>query len=230
MALTGSPWPRRLLLATFIGFAFLFLLLLPLQPFSGSYLIKAVPAASLAMLAAAHIPGRQGKLLAAGFLFSTGGDIALELDRDNLFVVGLALFLVAHLFYIAAFLQDARLKAGRRPAIVLLLLYSSVLTYLLWPALGALRLPVLVYIVVITAMGMVAAARPGPGAWLVVAGAFLFILSDSLIAINRFLRPVPANRFAVMSTYYSAQFLIAYGMLAAVKIGRPAETYPGDKT
>ena len=223
MSLTGIRLPRRLLLATFIVFAPLFLLLLPAQPYPGSYLIKAVPAASLALLAAGHIPGRQGKLLAAGFLFSTGGDIALELDRDGYFVVGLALFLVAHLFYSAAFLQDARPAAARRPAMVLLLVYSSLLTILLWPALGEFLLPVLIYIVAITAMGVIAAMRPGPGAWLVVAGAFLFILSDSLIAINKFLRPVPANRFAVMSTYYSAQFLIAYGMMAAGAIRRPAE-------
>lgn len=221
MSLSDSFLPKRLLLASFLIFASLFLVLIPLQPYPGSFLIKAIPAASLALLAITHVSGLQGTLLALGFLFSAGGDIALELDRENYFVIGLALFLVAHLFYIGAFLQDARLEQARWPALVLLLLYSGVLTVLLWPALEALRLPVLAYMVVITAMGMVAALRPGPGAWLVLAGAFLFILSDSLIAIDKFLRPVPAGRYAVMVTYYSAQLLIAYGMLVAGKIGNP---------
>jgi uncharacterized membrane protein YhhN len=152
-------------------------------------------------------------LLTIGLLFSAAGDIALELDRDNFFVVGLGLFLVAHLFYIAAFFQDARKQATRWPALALLLAFSSVLTILLWPGLEEMRVPVLVYIVVITAMGTIATMRPGPGAWLVLVGAFLFIFSDSLIAIDKFLRPVPANRYTVMITYYTAQFLITYGMV-----------------
>ncbi|GAI55818.1 unnamed protein product [marine sediment metagenome] len=71
-------------------------------------------------------------------------------------------------------------------------------------------IPVFFYIAVITTMGIFAALRASEGK-LVLYGALSFILSDSLIAIDKFTISVPASSYVIMTTYYLAIFLIAYG-------------------
>jgi uncharacterized membrane protein YhhN len=88
----------------------------------------------------------------------------------------------------------------------------------LWPHLGRQRVPVAVYVSVIAIMGWRAAARAGPapalsGA-LALAGALLFMVSDGLLAVDRFARPFRAGDAAVMTTYYAAQTLIALSVRA----------------
>jgi uncharacterized membrane protein YhhN len=203
---------KNVLFAAFFIFSIAFLLLMG-QPFAGSALLKAAPAWSLMLVALALVPGRAGKLLVLALLFSSGGDIALELDRGNYFVLGLSLFLVAHLFYIATFAHTLDPLHARPWALVVLSVYVILLTVLLFPHLGDLRIPVLLYIAVITTMGILATFQPNP---LVLAGAFLFILSDSLIAVDKFLVTVPYARYAIMITYYSAQGLLTYGLLQQI--------------
>jgi uncharacterized membrane protein YhhN len=200
---------KNVLFAAFFVFSIAFLLLMG-QPFTGSALLKAAPAWSLMFVALAFVPGRAGKLLALALLFSSGGDIALEVDRGNYFVLGLSLFLVAHLFYIATFAHTLNPLHARSWALVALSAYVILLTVLLFPNLGTLRIPVLLYIAVITTMGILATFQPNP---LVLVGAFLFIFSDSLIAVDKFLVTVPYARYAIMITYYSAQGLLTYGLL-----------------
>ena len=72
--------------------------------------------------------------------------------------------------------------------------------------------PVVVYLLVIVAMGVMAALG-GVNHWFVVVGACLFIASDSIIAVNRFVASVPNASFLIMSTYYPAQLLITAGAL-----------------
>jgi uncharacterized membrane protein YhhN len=78
------------------------------------------------------------------------------------------------------------------------------------PHLGDMLIPVAAYLFIILAMG-ISAALGTANHFLVIAGALLFILSDSLIAINRFLTPVPLSDFLIMITYYLAQFFITFG-------------------
>ena len=80
----------------------------------------------------------------------------------------------------------------------------------MFPHLGDMLIPVAVYLLIILGMG-ISAALGTTNHSLVVVGAALFIISDSLIAINRFLVPVPLSGLLVMTTYYMAQFLITYG-------------------
>lgn len=89
----------------FAGFAILFIGLLPLEPYSGNFVIKAIPAISLAVLAFIAISGTRGKLLFASLLFCAAADIALELEAGKYFVIGLGLFLIAHILFIVTFLQ-----------------------------------------------------------------------------------------------------------------------------
>ena len=155
-------------------------------------------------------------LVAAGLLFSLAGDVFLMLPRDR-FVAGLASFLVAHLLYIAAF-------APRPPTLAAplalggLLLYGAVLLRALWPHLGRLRAPVAVYAAALLGMAWQAVERwmagGGTPALLAVAGAALFVASDSTLAWGRFVRRHAWGQAVVLATYYAAQWLIAMSVSA----------------
>ena len=82
----------------------------------------------------------------------------------------------------------------------------------LWPSLGGLRLPVLAYICVITAMGVMSLLAGFPS-WIVPAGALLFMLSDSLIAVGKFKHPIRYDNYLIWCTYYVGQVCIAVGFL-----------------
>lgn len=176
--------------------------------------LKAVPVAILGylVLGAAARTGRS--LAAAGLFVSAAADMAIEFS----FIAGLGTFLVAHLLYIASFTQrEARLRIGR-------LLPLSVWAVLLLPAMvrhaGGLAIPVAIYGCVIFTMMWRAAAAVNAGGWnpgtILLAGALLFGLSDSLLGWNRFVAPVPGADLLVMLTYWGGQALIATAFLRDV--------------
>jgi uncharacterized membrane protein YhhN len=90
------------------------------------------------------------------------------------------------------------------------MVYGFLIGFVMIPNLGNMLVPVVTYLLVIVAMGVLAALS-GVNHWLVVAGACLFIASDSLIAVNRFIAPVPNSSLLIMVTYYPAQLLITTG-------------------
>jgi uncharacterized membrane protein YhhN len=147
----------------------------------------------------------------AGLVFSLAGDILLMLPEDR-FVPGLVSFLCAHVFYIAAF---ARESGGALSfwTLVPFLIYGGLMLRVLWPRLGKMKLPVLIYVAVILAMGWAAAGRrlltEQEGSLLAFLGATLFIASDSFLALDRFRRPFRSAQILILSTYFAAQWLIA---------------------
>lgn len=159
---------------------------------------------------------RRGVL--AGIACSLLGDVLLMLPGD-LFVPGLLAFLCAHLCFIVAFADDCRLAA--RPAAWLAMLGVGALNlYLLWDAIATpLRLPVIVYVVVLAGMAGQALVRAqvfaqggdvrAAAARLAALGALVFMLSDSLLAWDRFRGPLPLASLWVLSAYYFAMWLIA---------------------
>ena len=91
-----------------------------------------------------------------------------------------------------------------------ILVYGFLIGFVMTPNLGNMLVPVVAYLLVIVVM-VVLAALGRVNHWLVVVGACLFIASDSLIAVNRFITPVPSSSFLIMATYYPAQLLITAG-------------------
>ena len=90
-----------------------------------------------------------------------------------------------------------------------LLAYTVFIVNYLSPHLGEMQIAVYLYMAVI--MAMAAAALTGRNNHpLVALGALMFVLSDSLIAINRFVEPVPGARYWIMSLYYGAQYLLTW--------------------
>lgn len=165
----------------------------------------------IALLATPPVSPAYKTLIVIGLLFSLSGDIFLMLPGDR-FIGGLVSFLIAHLFYIAAFV----LPDGPRLTPLFLvpyLLFAGIMLWLLWGHIGGVRIPVLFYLIVITTMGWQAAERWGAvqttSALLAAVGALLFVLSDAWLALDRFRHAYPAARLMVLSSYFAAQWLIA---------------------
>jgi len=206
------PLLNRLVFYLFFFFAIFFIVTLNIRPFPYIHIIKVVPVSSLALLVFIEVPGVRGCLIGMGLVFSGLGDVLLELDRTRYFIYGLTAFLVAHLFYISAFFRKAQFHFPRSFIALGILVYSAVMEYMLFPRLGEMLIPVTAYLCVITAMGL-SATIGTTNSYMVILGACLFILSDSIIAINRFLIPIPFSSLWIMIVYYSAQVLIATGSL-----------------
>ena len=147
--------------------------------------------------------------LTLALALSAVGDLLLSRPGDRAFLLGMAAFLAAHLAYLALFLD--RPATGWPPGPVALVLgpLAAGLLVWLWPGLGAFRLPVLVYAAAILAMGLAALSRGAPPVRL---AAVLFILSDAVLAAERFRLPArsPLRRITaplIWTTYYAAQAL-----------------------
>lgn len=149
--------------------------------------------------------------IACGLCFSLAGDIFLMLPKDR-FISGLVSFLFAHLFYIAAFTFEGTRNHGLLSAIPFLI-YGALMLRILLPYLGGMKAPVMIYMLVITAMAWQALDRwlggAEQGSALALAGSLLFVVSDSILALNRFKRRVQNAQLYIMSTYFMAQWLIA---------------------
>lgn len=149
--------------------------------------------------------------IVVGLLLSLAGDVFLMLPGDH-FVAGLVSFLAAHIAYIIAFTTGTGI--GGRPVLLLPYLGIAVLVLsLLWPRLGKLRLPVVTYVAALVFMAWQAAVRSAniPSGFTLAAavGAALFVVSDGVLAINRFRLRFHAAQGVIMSTYVAAQALIA---------------------
>jgi uncharacterized membrane protein YhhN len=165
----------------------------------------------LAWLTGGQDPDRYFWLILAGLLFSAAGDVFLMLPRDR-FVPGLLSFLIAHLLYIAAFSAPA----GFLSAPLLALPYAlgaGVLLLVLLPKTGKLAVPVIVYALALATMGWQAASRwdalQDGASFCAMIGAILFMVSDSVLAINRFAKPFRVAEAFLLMTYFAAQTLIA---------------------
>jgi len=159
--------------------------------------------------------------LRLALLGSLAGDVFLMLP--GLFIPGLVAFLLAHIAYIVRLRQDAPWFAHRAALLATLGVGAVMYTGLWWGGLPpALRVPVAAYVVVIALMAAQAMGRASVlrdrASVLVAVGAASFMLSDSLLAINRFVTPLPMAQLGVLSSYYAAQCLMVGGLIRA----RPA--------
>lgn len=169
-----------------------------------------------------YLQDRRGRMLITwALIFSCGGDVFLLFTGNNeiFFMAGLVSFLVAHIFYLLFFL---RVKKQNRPGkpwnpivVFLMLIYIAVLFYILKPGAGPLKVPVLVYASVLGAMLLAAIHAfhfPAQlsGAFCVT-GAMLFVVSDSLLALDKFHESFKTAPLLVMTTYCLAQLLLVTG-------------------
>lgn len=143
--------------------------------------VKAVP---LLAFAAAGAAGFADPAIVAALVLSAAGDIVLSRQGERAFLAGLVAFALAHVAYAVAFFGLAEGAPPLWPALALLALALSTEIWLT-PYTRALRWPVRAYVGLITLMGLAALCLPGARA-LAVAGAMAFILSDAILALQRF--------------------------------------------
>ena len=154
-----------------------------------------------------------------GLFFCFIGDVLLMFKGANFFMFGLAAFLIGHIVYIkitAGFLPRDLTTKMITSAFPFLLVFAG-LMYLIYPNLEEMLIPVIVYGVTISTFGSVAflnyrSEKSTENLWLFI-GAIIFILSDSLIALNKFYEPNELYGVTIMITYILAQYLICKAMI-----------------
>lgn len=163
------------------------------------------------------------RLVIAALIMSFSGDAFLLLSGELYFMLGLGSFLVAHLFYIVAYRQHRSENRSDLQGIqkirysLPIVLCGSGLLVILYPHLGELLIPVILYALVLIIMVLTALFRLGRTSTvsflMVFIGACLFMTSDSLLAINKFVSPLANSGVWIMLTYISGQYLIVEGLI-----------------
>ena len=152
--------------------------------------------------------------LLIGLLFSIGGDVALMWPSDK-FLLGLVSFLTGHVFYISGLLSGIEFSLSWY-VWTPLLFFGSIMFLGLRSGLGKMQVPVLVYILVILMMSGLAWERHFqlalPQTLFAACGAGLFLLSDTLLAWNRFRVKFKSAQVLILSTYYAAQCALAMSL------------------
>jgi uncharacterized membrane protein YhhN len=165
------------------------------------------------------------KTFLLALVFCWSGDVLLMFEQYNefFFMAGLGSFLMAHVLLIfsyrqLSFTEDGFSGTQRVRLSFPVILAGSGLVVILYPRLGELKIPVIVYALVLTLMAVQSIFRLGrtkaSSFWLVFFGAVLFMLSDSLLAANKFYQTIPFAGVWVMTTYIAAVYLIVNGVIA----------------
>jgi len=157
-------------------------------------------------------------LLLTGLLLCLCGDIFLALPQRRVFLYGLICFLLGHLLYIIAFFSAAGINPWTWIGLLTVLVISLRVYVWLLPYLGAMKGPVMLYVIVITVMACGAWSVLGSsrldltGRIMVFVGALSFYLSDIFVARDRFVRKEFLNRLMGLPLYYTGQFLLAFSV------------------
>jgi len=151
-----------------------------------------------------------GRIVLAALVLSWLGDLLLTFESRNAFLGGLVAFLLGHVAYSVAFGT-----LGVNPVVGALAAAAvAIVAVFVWrwlaPHVGDMAAPVVAYIVVISAMVVLAYGAFGDGAtWLIPVGATLFFISDLFVARNQFVAQTTVNRMWGLPLYYLAQVLLA---------------------
>lgn len=154
---------------------------------------------------------RIDRIFILGLIFSFLGDFFLLLKSG--FLLGLGGFLLAHIFYIISFKNRSKRKVPAIIAVFLLLYLLSLLSFL-FPFLNEMKIPVIIYGITISVMlyfSMKTAEK------LLILGALFFVISDSILSVNLFVKNTLYFNLLVMITYVLAQFLLVKGIVMASK-------------
>lgn len=177
------------------------------------YIFKPATTILILVLAASAADGSSyAGLIVAGLITSLFGDVALMLPSAY-FLVGVGSFAITQALYLAAFVGPIG-WALINPTTAPVALMAVLLTLWLWPGIrGSLRIPVGIYIVLISSMLVqvlgAAIAEASPRLLMAALGAGLFFVSDALLAIDRFRAPFRGAGILRSSAYWIGQWFIA---------------------
>ncbi|MGG1631063.1 lysoplasmalogenase [Rossellomorea sp. NRS-1567] len=205
---------NKSMLPTLIGImAVLYIFIIPQEPLALKIVFKLIPMLLIILYAFRQLPARPApamRLVIIGLFFCMLGDGFIAVS----FVAGLGAFLVGHVFYLTGFIKMSRTNMTRLASIFPIGLYSFIIGRQLITSLqtegnDGLVIPVIAYMLVISLMALTAILTDNLWA---TAGSILFVISDSILSWNMFVSAIPYSDVLIMTTYYSAQFLIAVSL------------------
>lgn len=215
MFINNKNQQKTLLNSTFTLLVSAYLLTLHLTPYQFQPLLKASPIYILMVIVFTQIKSSTKYFYLAALAASSFGDVFLATSITHSFILGLASFLIAHLFYLIVFIKS---QSGEENAttnnflISLIILFSVVMATYILPATAELLVPVAIYLLVITVMATTAFKKNMHK--LTLLGVISFLISDSILALSIFKTPLPQSDYLVMVTYYLAQSLIISGVIS----------------
>lgn len=181
-----------------------------------------MPALIVSVLSLSPKTAGRKKIVGALFFSFLGDTFLLFQDKYPMFfILGLCYFLVTHVFYIAYFVQISKHGASiakKHPYLIAgIAAYTIALLYLLMPGLKDMKIPVIVYACIISIMLYCSLNIPfrvskNTRRFFFI-GALCFVISDSLLAINKFYKAFPAADVLIMLTYCVAQYFIVKGFI-----------------
>ncbi|MEI8646440.1 lysoplasmalogenase [Pseudoalteromonas sp. Hal040] len=190
------------------------LLLQPALPQPFMALFKTLPIGLLIVMVLkgrSQLQNRTFITLLFALSFSALGDVLLALDTGQLFIGGLAAFFISHTFYIITMLP---IKNWRLDVLLLYLFLAIIIFCLFYPNLNDMLIPVIFYMLVLSIMTSLTWMTVKSNGFLVLGGA-VFVISDSILGLNRFYLEIVHADIAIMITYYIAQFCLVTGFLQA---------------
>ena len=216
---------NKWMLPTLIGImAALYIWIIPTEPLALKIVFKLIPMLLIIFYAFRQLPAKPVpamRLIVIGLFFCMLGDGFIAVS----FVAGLGSFLIGHVFYLMGFIKMSSMNKTRFAALLPIALYSFFIGRQLISALqtegnDGLVIPVVAYMLVISLMALTAILT---GNLWATAGSILFVISDSILSWNMFVSAIPYSDVLIMTTYYSAQFLIAGSLASLGKSGRHEE-------
>lgn len=205
-------WSKIIAVITAV-MAITYIFFIPADPVSTKIVFKLIPMLLIILLAFKQSTGESQKYK---IYIMTGLFICMLADGlIYWFIIGLITFLIGHIWYIVAF-RHIKKSTIPRWAAVLLIFYGIAMAIWIASTLWnrgetILAFAVILYIVVILLMGWNAFQTANKFA---IIGAILFMFSDSVLAINKFIVVVPFSDAFIMISYYAAQFLFAFSIYA----------------
>lgn len=205
------------LLILTMGLVYIFIA--PSEPFLFSLFFKIIPMILILIYALQLLPQKKSRthlLIIVGLIFCIIGDATI-----HWFLTGLTTFLIGHLFYIAGFFTQWTFSKIRLAMIVPIAGVAFFIGSRLVEALSeegstGLVFPIIAYILIISLMAFSAIMTGNRWA---IAGSLLFVISDTILAWNMFVAPLPSSSVLVMLPYYGGQFLIAHSLSSIVAGG-----------
>ncbi|NLL12483.1 MAG: hypothetical protein GX267_03665 [Fibrobacter sp.] len=203
----------RFLQYSFISVAAFFLLFLSVLPHPVFVTLKITPAI-IAIITVFFYGNPKKKFLPILIFFFMGaGDLFLGLSRTRFFTFALASFMVANILLL---LYNIPYAGKSKPGMIkasAIVVFSIIIGFITLPGSNDFFIPVLIYLMMISAMAFVSAFNINHKGSLVYTGAVFFVLSDSLIAYDKFVRPVQGSLLVILILYYLALYCFCFGIV-----------------
>ena len=182
------------------------------RPYPLDFIVKCLPDVVVLAACILYLRGWTRLLMSGACIASGIGDVALGLNRTTFFKTALIAYLVAHIFFAATFYKEFRFSRTGLAKALGVIAATAIVAILIAPRAEQLAIPVVVYIIGITAMAVGAAFLSGRTGLMIYIGTCAFICGDSGIALDKFLPNVTISQFVIFAFYYTALYLIVFGV------------------